>query len=98
MIVTLYLISTNVYNSVDAPRNRGFSFIEIWMIGTQFPLILALCEYGSILFMKKTAEKCGIAEPKEKIQNLDFTTMIFSMFYFVVFVSVYCIIVLIKVF
>ena len=48
MIVTLYLISENVYNSVEAPRNRGFSYIEIWMLGSQFPILLALFEYGSI--------------------------------------------------
>ena len=56
MIVTLYLISANVYNSVEAPHPRGFSFIEIWMIGTQIPILLALCEYGFVLYLKKTAK------------------------------------------
>ena len=54
--MTLYLISTNVYNSVDAPPGRGFSYIEIWMVGTQFPILLALCEYGLILCLKKYEE------------------------------------------
>ena len=41
MIVMLYLISTNVYNSVDDPTSKGFSYyIEIWMIGTQIPILL----------------------------------------------------------
>ena len=53
MIVMLYLISANVFNSVKAPYSRGFSYIEVWMIGTQFPILLALCEYGLILFLKK---------------------------------------------
>ena len=53
MIVTLYLISTNVYNSVEAPNGRGFSYIEIWMVGTQFPILLALCQYGFVLYLKK---------------------------------------------
>ena len=57
MIVTLYLISTNVYNSVDAPQDRGFSNIEVWMIGAQFPIILALCQYGFVLYLKKHANK-----------------------------------------
>ncbi len=57
MIVTLYLISANVYNSVDAPNGRGFSYIEIWMLGAQFPILLALCEYGFILYLKKVAKK-----------------------------------------
>ena len=42
MIVTLYLISANVYNSVEGPKSRGFSYIEFWMIGTQAPILLAL--------------------------------------------------------
>ena len=46
MIVTLYLIHTNVYNSVEAPKDRGFSYIEIWMIGTQVPILLALMGSG----------------------------------------------------
>ena len=57
MIVTLYLISAVVYNAVDAPRGRGFSNIEVWMVGTQFPILLALFEYGFILYLKKHANK-----------------------------------------
>ena len=53
MIVTLYLISAIVYNAVDAPRARGFSNIEVWMLGAQFPILLALCEYGFVLYLKK---------------------------------------------
>jgi hypothetical protein len=57
MIVTLYLISANVYNAVDAPHGRGFSNIEVWMLGAQFPILLALCEYGFVLYLKKYANK-----------------------------------------
>ena len=57
MIVTLYLISAIVYNAVDAPRARGFSNIEVWMLGAQFPILLALCEYGFVLYLKKYAIK-----------------------------------------
>ena len=57
MIVTLYLISAVVYNAVDAPRGRGFSNIEVWMLGAQFPIILALCEYGFVLYLKRHANK-----------------------------------------
>ena len=57
MIVTLYLISANVYNSVEAPDGRGFSYIEKWMIGTQFPILLALCQYGFVLHLKKVDKK-----------------------------------------
>ena len=57
MIVTLYLISAIVYNAVDAPSGRGFSKIEVWMLGAQFPILLALCEYGFVLYLKKYANK-----------------------------------------
>ena len=57
MIVTLYLISANVYNAVEAPNDRGFSYIELWMVGTQIPILLALCEYGFVLYLKKVETK-----------------------------------------
>ena len=57
--MTLYLISANVYNSVDAPKVRGFSYIEIWIFGSQFPISLALIEYGFVLYLKKVAKKAN---------------------------------------
>ena len=57
MIVTLYLISANVYNAVEAPKGRGFSYTEVWILGTQFPILLALCEYGYVLYLLKIEEK-----------------------------------------
>ena len=69
MIVTLYLISANVYNSVDAPKVRGFSYIEIWMLGSQFPILLALFEYGFVLYFKKIAKK--VDEQKNDEMSLD---------------------------
>ena len=92
MIVTLYLISANVYSSIEAPKARGFSYIEIWMIGTQFPILLALCEYGLILYWKKIAKNLGDqndVELDEKIKCLDFATLIFSLVCFVVFAISY---------
>ena len=62
MILTLYLISSNVYNAVDAPNGRGFSNIEIWMFGAQFPILLALFEYGFVLYLKKNDEKQALIE------------------------------------
>ena len=86
MVVTLYLISANVYNSVEAPNNRGFSYIEIWMIGSQIPILLALLEYGFILYLKKIQIQSNL---DKKIKKLDFAAMIFSLFYFLSFASVY---------
>ena len=97
MIVTLYLISANVYNSVDAPKNRGFSYIEVWMFGTQYPILVALIEYGFILFLKKVAKLSDENEKKifeENIKMLDLATMIFSFCSFMMFASVYWIVAL----
>ena len=58
LLVTLFLIATNVYNSVNAPFNRGFSYIEIWMIGVQSPIIWAIFEYGFLLGWKKFHFSC----------------------------------------
>ena len=108
MILLLYLISTNVYNSVKAPSQRGFSYIELWQLGAQFPIIIALCEYGFVLFLKKggyKSTKCqndilNLYDPKpsleEKIKILDYVTLIFSFVYFMLFVSLYWSILLFK--
>ena len=100
MIVTLYLISANVYNSVEGPKSKGFSYIEIWMIGTQIPILLALVEYGFILYLKKMSKKfenknvrLELDKPKknldDKIKTLDFAIMIISFIYFIMFAAIY---------
>ena len=40
MLLMLHLISINVYNSTSAPPGRGFSYIELWMVGMQIPILL----------------------------------------------------------
>ena len=87
MIVTLYLISANVYNSVEAPAGRGFSYIELWMIGSQFPILLALFEYGFVLFLKKINNQIT----DDRIKMLDFATLIISVLSFVTFSTFYLI-------
>ena len=103
MILTLFLISANVYNSVDAPPTRGFSYIEVWILGTQAPIILALFEYGFILLLKKVAKKITINENQDinhtdaepdldhKIKVLDYATMSISLISISAFVSIYLI-------
>ena len=85
MIVTLWLISANVYNSVDAPQNRGFSYIEYWMLITIFPIELALLEYGFILLLKRIDMK----SEKGLIKKIDFTTLMVSLFLFLTFAALY---------
>lgn len=60
LLVTLYLICSNVYNSLKAPKKRGFSYLEIWNVGVQIPILLAIFEYGFILTWKR-CKKIGNA-------------------------------------
>ena len=92
MIVTLYLISAIVYNSVDAPKHRGFSYLEIWMIGSQLPILLALFEYGFVLYLKKVGRELDQNETnnyEEKIKKLDLVAMLVSFCCFILFASIY---------
>ena len=97
------------------------------MVGTQFPILLALCQYGCVLYMKKVDKKSSknpankkrivcstnmksrpnnplpfelnenqmmeLDEPQpdldERIKMLDFATMIFSLVYFITFLSLF---------
>ena len=75
------------------------------MLGSQFPILLALFEYGFVLYFKKIAKKVDEqkndemslgdefvnAKPDldEQIKKLDFATMIFSFVFFVLFAILY---------
>ena len=54
LLVTLKLINSNVYMTINnAPHERGFSQIEVWMIGVEGVILLALMEYGFLLAWKR---------------------------------------------
>ena len=53
LLVTLHLIASNVYSTLHAPIKRGFSYIEIFMIGTQGVILLSFLEYGLVLAWKR---------------------------------------------
>ena len=73
MLITLYLILINSYNSIDAPPDRGFSSIEVWFYGMQTLILLAVLEYGLLLSLRKM-EKWGSG--KDKL--MDFTTLVLA--------------------
>ena len=105
MLVTLCLISANVYSSINAPPERGFSYIELWMVGMQLPICVALVQYSIILGMKKFLktkdETCkiftnrkGNEEIKTNMDDIIFKKMdkiflILSVMYFVIFCLCY---------
>ena len=65
LLVTLYLISSNVYSSLKAPIHRGFSYIEIFLIGTQGVIFFAILEYGFVLAWKKYSNIWNDSKPKK---------------------------------
>ena len=93
MILMLYLISINVYNSVEAPSQRGYSYIEVWQVGVQFTISIAFWEYGLVLYWKKGGPN---SELDKKIRKLDHFSMIFSIFFFLIFSLFYWMILSIK--
>ena len=70
LLVTLYLISSNVYSTIELPQQRGFSYIEVWMVGAQGVILIGILEYGVILAWKKYFSNKTIVEkitkPKSK--------------------------------
>ena len=84
LLVTLFLIFANVYNSVEGPTSRGFSFIEIWMLGMQMPILMGIFEYAALLAMKKYKKFDQMAAKK-----IDKWTFIGSTIYMVIFIILY---------
>ena len=105
LLVTLYLISSNVYSSVSAPKKRGFSYMEVWIMGSQGTILLAIIEYGFILMWKKFENKASSEvspivdkdEEKmwknlslnEKIKRVDIISIIVSGMFFLLFNIIY---------
>ena len=87
LVLTLFLISTNCYNSLIAPSDRGVSFIEIWMIGTLFPVLLTLFQFGLILANDKFFDKTTNATKWDAI------TLIIVLLFHLVFQTTFWIIV-----
>ena len=75
LVITLCLISFNVYNAVDAPPSRG----------------LALMEYSFILGMKRWlgGKLKSVLNIDQLIARIDAITMIISLVYFFLFCSTY---------
>jgi len=84
MLITLFLILINSYNSVDAPPDRGFSSIEVWFVGTQAIILLAVIEYGIVLAVSMFwAPKSDSATNLFKV--MDFCTFLVAIHIFVIF-------------
>ena len=89
LLITLYLITFNVYGSISstlAPPKRGFSYIETWMVGIVMTISFAILEYFFILaFMRRNT----YANLGHIIQMIDFISLIIIWTFFSSFVIVY---------
>ena len=98
MLVTIFLVVTTTYNGVKAPPGRGFSYIELWYIGVQIPILFALLDYGIILAINKYVnKKTPPKTPKKKKSSsledtfkiADFVAFCCSLTFIALFNSVY---------
>ena len=88
ILVTLYLMSINIYLRLKAPSTRGFSYIEIWTVGTQSTIVFAIFEYGIILAWKKYSNTAKVDSNfiiDQKIKTIDLFSLIISIVFFVIF-------------
>ena len=81
MLVTIFLIQTGIYGSVDAPKFRGFGLLEIWYIGMQVPILTAILEYGFLLIAIKYNGKDSeveVGNQKASLEQIMKTIDVFS--------------------
>ena len=79
LIVTMFLMASNVYIGIEAPSRRGFSYTETWIIGSQVPIVLALVEFGLILGIQKYTKRCY------DFSQLDLYSLITSLVFYATF-------------
>ena len=96
LLVTVYLIAANVYGVVSAPKDRGFSFIEIWMVGIQITILLALFEYAVVLVLKRRNKNLDAGAGDASIKSMDKYTELASMVFFFIFNICYWTIAILK--
>ena len=89
LLVTLFLIVTNVYGTVEAPKARNFSYIEVWMLGIQATILAAILEYGYILVQQKYYPKPDSMDWKAESKILDWRFFMGMFVSFIVFASAY---------
>ena len=84
MLMTILLISITSYSSLNMPASRGFSYMELWFVGTQVPILLAIFEYGAILALQKFYQ-----EFKNFTRFLDLVSFFICLILFVCFNGFY---------
>ena len=104
MLVMLSLICYTTYANADAPPVRGFSHIELWMIGMLVPILVAIIEYGVTLCLYRYWElkeleqkvfvkgQMKLPDSNKKVLTfkIDMTALFISVIYYVIFFITYC--------
>ena len=102
MLVTIFLVVISNYGSIKAPASRGFSYIELWFIGVQTPILFALLVYGNLLAIlkykgAKTSEEMSSEEMKyfkeepyrETFKKIDLIALFISFIFILTFNILY---------
>lgn len=55
LLITLYLVTINIYTSIEAHDTRGFSYLDIWISGMMIPIQIGVVQYGILLSISKFA-------------------------------------------
>ncbi len=89
LLITTWLIASNVHNAVDGPTNRGFSYVEVWMIGMQITIFMAILEYGILLTFKRMKVSIKSMDTSALERCLDKWMFVGSATFLTLFVSIY---------
>ena len=84
LLITVNLITWNVYGSTHAPPSRGFSYIEVWISGVQCNILLAIIEYTIVLCLKRSNLHFHMksADMEKIIRLIDLMSFIASFIFF----------------
>lgn len=90
LLITSCLITWNIYGSIDAPTNRGFSKIELWIAGMQSTILMATLEYLLVLLLNRNEINDPRYSKKGRVTKvIDFISFALTVVFFITFNIVY---------
>ena len=89
----------------EGPKSRGYSYIEVWFIGMQIPILVGILEYALLLTKKKyfLSQKSNLfkvtserdqnekSELYETEKRIDKWTFLGCSVFVLIFIIIYCI-------
>ena len=90
LLITSCLITWNIYGAIDAPIDRGFSKIELWIVGMQSTILMATLEYLLILLLNRN-KICGRRYSKKRriTKIIDSISFALTVVFFITFNLIY---------